>query len=89
MLKTLSWLDQHQMNPCQIWVQSAAGKFSGFGAPANGSSGASTEQPRASGGEAAEREDWMKQVWARGYMGYALSRLSELPSVLGGGKSGG
>jgi uncharacterized protein (DUF58 family) len=78
MLKTLSWLDQHQMNPCHIWVQSGAGKFGAAG-PASAANAAAAEQ----------RDEWVKQVQARGYMGYAVSRLSELPGVLGGGKSDG
>ncbi|MOA59477.1 hypothetical protein D3C78_1840980 [compost metagenome] len=30
--------------------------------------------------------DWMKQVRSRGYMGYEISNLAELPNLLGGAK---
>jgi uncharacterized protein (DUF58 family) len=87
MLKTLNWLDQHQMNPCHIWVQSGAGQF-GFAGSASAAN-AAADATRASAAAAEQRDEWVKQVQARGYMGYAVSRLRELPVVLGGGKNGG
>jgi hypothetical protein len=83
MLKTLNWLDQRQMNPCHIWVQ-----FSGkFGAGAAVPNGKETARPSAAASDL--RDEWVKQVQARGYMGYALDRLQDLPAVLGGGKASG
>lgn len=68
MMQILHWLDQHQMNPCHIWINPAVPHANS--APQDGVS----------------REDWMKQVRARGYMGYDISSLTELPDLLGGAK---
>lgn len=88
MMKSLGWLDQQQMNPCHIWVQSSGSKFAKTAA-AGPFHEADKHQARANAVSAAEqREDWVKQVLARGYMGYGVAKLSDLPSVLGGGKAG-
>jgi uncharacterized protein (DUF58 family) len=90
MLKTLNWLDQRQMNPCHIWVQSG-GKFgAGAAVQAAAAAGHNGKEPARPVATAADlRDEWVKQVQARGYMGYALDRLQDLPAVLGGGKANG
>jgi uncharacterized protein (DUF58 family) len=70
MMQILSWLHQHQMNPCHICVNSEAAQQS-ITSPIVG---------------AKPNEGWIKTIRAQGYMGYELSDLSELPGILGGAK---
>jgi uncharacterized protein (DUF58 family) len=68
MLQIMNWLEEHQMNPCHMWINSAV--QTDFGANAR----------------ATAKDDWMKQVNSRGYMGYEIANLAELPNLLGGAK---
>ncbi|MFC0215859.1 DUF58 domain-containing protein [Paenibacillus chartarius] len=81
MMKTLGWLEQRQMNPCHMWISSDPV------VPAAGSKAAKTSGRSAAAAE--PQGDWIKQLQARGYLGYAVTRLHDLPAVLGGGKQSG
>jgi uncharacterized protein (DUF58 family) len=70
MMPILSWLDQHQMNPCHICINPETEQ----GPAASPQAGPKTN------------EGWIKTIRAQGYMGYELSNLSELPGILGGAK---
>lgn len=92
MMKSLNWLDQHQMNPCHIWIQGGGGKFGGAAAAEpiteTEKRPVRSAAPVGTAPAAELREDWVKLVLARGYMAYGIAKLSDLPSALGGGKAG-
>jgi uncharacterized protein (DUF58 family) len=71
MMQILNWLHQQQMNPCHVWVNTSESE---------------AQDKENNGLSTSSKEDWIKQVRSRGYMGYEITNLADLPNLLAGGK---
>ncbi|MFD0692887.1 DUF58 domain-containing protein [Paenibacillus sp. GCM10027628] len=70
MMQALHHLEHLQMNPCHIWIH-----------------GSATDAFKLQTAEPSSlQENWIKQIRSQGIMGYEVSQLAELPSLLGGAK---